>query len=231
MESVGNKIFAAGNIHTDSATLYSIVLASDDSGKDLAGAARAAEGAAASTTSSSWISKTAGSAARSLQPLPQDPFFLITSDGGKTWRQRPLFRREPRGAILQFWFSSRSNGSLVIDRGREPGSTSFTKRPTAATRGCCAKSTRSRCGCKRAAGGNPDWRIRADKANPVVPDRAAAGGEVGCLELVRGGAAGMQTGSRRGAATSGTGTRKLASGGAVRAARPGEHRQRAAQPH
>jgi hypothetical protein len=33
VESVGNKIFAAGNIHSATSTLYSILLASDDAGK------------------------------------------------------------------------------------------------------------------------------------------------------------------------------------------------------
>src|SRR6185295_12256756 len=33
MESVGNQFFTAGNIHSDSATLYSILLSSSDGGK------------------------------------------------------------------------------------------------------------------------------------------------------------------------------------------------------
>ena len=38
-----------------------------------------------------WIS------GANLQSAPRDPFFCITTDGGKTWRQRDHFRRKPRG--------------------------------------------------------------------------------------------------------------------------------------
>src|SRR6476660_3523013 len=33
VESVGNRIFLAGNLHSSSVTLYSVLLASDDGGK------------------------------------------------------------------------------------------------------------------------------------------------------------------------------------------------------
>jgi hypothetical protein len=51
-------------------------------------------------------------------PLPRDPFFLITSDSGKTWARKPVFDDGRAGTILQFWFDSAKDGGMVIDRGQ-----------------------------------------------------------------------------------------------------------------
>ena len=40
---------------------------------------------------------------------------MITADGGKTWRQRPLFEETRFGSITQFWFDSPNNGELIFD--------------------------------------------------------------------------------------------------------------------
>lgn len=115
-EAVGNRIFAAGNIHSSSRTLASLLLASDDDGKTwhepyerirLAGLDRIQF----IDFESGWVS------GETQHPLPKDPFLLATTDGGKTWLQRPIFAEPQFGAILQFWFTSRSNGRMVLDRG------------------------------------------------------------------------------------------------------------------
>ncbi len=116
METVGNKIFLIGNIHTPSTTLYSVFLASEDSGKTWREAYERLRGTGLDHIQfidfeNGWIS------GQELYPLPRDPFLLITNDGGKTWRQRPLFSEPRMGSIQQFWFSSRQNGTLVVDRG------------------------------------------------------------------------------------------------------------------
>ena len=64
-------------------------------------------------------------AGEKVSPLPQDPFLLLTTDGGKTWRSRPIFDEAADnrlGSIQQFTFAGK-NGSLIVDRGvgSDPG--------------------------------------------------------------------------------------------------------------
>jgi photosystem II stability/assembly factor-like uncharacterized protein len=120
VESAGARLFLAGNFHTDRNTLHSIVLASEDGGK-------------------SWIEphpriRAAGldqiqfvdfqhgfiSGSVTLGSLPRDPFFLVTTDGGKSFRDRPVFDEGRIGAIQHFYFESKTNGSLVFDRTKRP---------------------------------------------------------------------------------------------------------------
>lgn len=163
VESVGNKIFTAGNIHSDTATLYSMVLASDDSGKTWREPFERVKASGLDHIQfvdfeNGWIS------GQLLQPLPQDPFFLITSDGGKTWRRRPVFGESRAGSVSQFWFSSRNNGSLVIDRG-ETGQYELYETPNGGETWMLREVNEKPLRLRRAAGaGASDWRIRADKA-------------------------------------------------------------------
>ena len=117
VEAVGNQLFAAGNIHAQTITLYSVLLGSADSGKTWREPHERIRGAGLDRIQfadfeNGWTSGEA------LSPLPQDPFLLITSDGGKTWRQHAIFSESRVGSIQQFFFNSKNDGSLVIDRGR-----------------------------------------------------------------------------------------------------------------
>jgi hypothetical protein len=116
VESVGSRIFAAGNLHSASVTLYSALLASDDAGRTWREAHRGIRGAGLDRIQFA-DAETGWASGQTLSPLPQDPFFLLTADGGKTWRQQSVFGEDRPGTIQEFFFSDRRNGSLVFDRG------------------------------------------------------------------------------------------------------------------
>ncbi len=112
----GSKLFVSGNLHSESATLYSVLLESDDQGESWTEPVPRVRGVGLDLIQfpdfeHGWIS------GETLMPLPRDPFFLITSDGAKTWRNHPIFDEGTAGSILSFWFESSATGSLVLDKG------------------------------------------------------------------------------------------------------------------
>ena len=115
VEAVGARLFLSGNLHTASTTLYSILLASEDGGKTWTEPykrqrATVLEQIQFVDIANGWIG------GQSIEPLPKDPFLLLTTDGGKTWHQSPLFEESRFGSIAQFWFDSPKSGELVFDR-------------------------------------------------------------------------------------------------------------------
>jgi photosystem II stability/assembly factor-like uncharacterized protein len=115
VDAVGARLFLSGNLHTASTTLYAVLLSSEDGGKTWTEPIKRMRSAAYEQIqfvdfANGWIS------GQVIEPLPRDPFLLLTTDGGKTWRHRPLFEESRVGSIAQFWFDSRNNGELVFDR-------------------------------------------------------------------------------------------------------------------
>ncbi|MEA2874798.1 MAG: hypothetical protein QOH67_5173 [Hyphomicrobiales bacterium] len=119
--SAGKKLFIAGNLHSTSATLSSILLASDDGGATWKEPSARVRGA--SLDQLEFYDLDHGWAGGELQyPLSRDPFFLISTDGGATWRKRQVSEDGGPGSVQRFWFDSPQHGELIVDAGRSaPG--------------------------------------------------------------------------------------------------------------
>ncbi len=117
LESFGTTLIAAGNLHSSANTFSSILLASDDHGKTWSEAHDrlpqvVLDQIQFADFSSGWVS------GQTLAQLPRDPFFLVTTDGGKTWKKRPLSDDTQVAAIDAFYFESRTEGWMIVDRSR-----------------------------------------------------------------------------------------------------------------
>jgi hypothetical protein len=166
VEPVGSKIFLTGNLHTTSNTLYSVLLRSDDNGKTWTEAFERLRSSGLEQIQfldfeAGWVG------GQMFESLPRDPFFLATTDGGKTFRRIPVFSESRVGAIEQFLFDSRTQGSLLIDRTQsgESGARhelyeTMTSGDTWMVREVSSRPLK----LKRLRTPNADWRVRADRA-------------------------------------------------------------------
>ncbi len=114
VEANGSSLFLTGNLHTVNTTLFTLLLRSDDLGKTWTEPPMRIRSAALEQIQFAdfqhgWIGGV------KLEPLPRDPFLMITMDGGKTWQPVPLFEETHFGSILQFWFDSATSGQLILD--------------------------------------------------------------------------------------------------------------------
>lgn len=162
VEAVGNKIFLTGNLHTSTMTLYSILLATEDAGKSWTEPNPRIRFAGLDQIQfidfqNGWIS------GANLQSTARDPFLLITTDGGKTWRQRPIFEETRVAAIERFWFDTRENGSLVIDARLDNGHHELYETRAGGESWSMKQATESPIAFP-AAPKNSGWRVRADAA-------------------------------------------------------------------
>lgn len=161
-ETSGARLFVAGNIHSSTVTLYSVLLASDDAGLSWREAHARIRGAGLDhiqffDIATGWASGTV------LFPLPQDPFLLLTTDGGRSWRQRPFFGETFQGSLQQFQFTSRTDGSAILDRG--PGSPERYVRyesPDGGETWAFRQESKRPLELSWPPGARPLWRVRAD---------------------------------------------------------------------
>ena len=114
IEAVGNKLFLPGNLHTPTTTIYSILLVTEDAGKMWIEPHPRIRFTGLDQIQfidfqNGWIS------GANLHNAPRDPFLLLTTDGGKTWRQRPIYDDSRLGVIERFWFDSPREGTMLVD--------------------------------------------------------------------------------------------------------------------
>jgi photosystem II stability/assembly factor-like uncharacterized protein len=166
VEGVGNRIFLAGNLHTPAVTVFSTLLASDDGGHTWREAHARIRSAGLDRIQ--FLDAEIGWAAgEKLSPLPQDPFLLLTSDGGKTWRLRPIFSETADnrfGTIQQFFFTAKDNGALIIDRGQGADGDRYElyESPDAGESWNFKQSSTKPLTLRKTAPLSTDWRLRVD---------------------------------------------------------------------
>jgi hypothetical protein len=115
--AAGKKVFVAGNLHAQSATLSSILLGSDDGGLTWKETAPPVRGAALDQFQF-YDAQRGWASGETVYPLARDPFFLITSDGGESWRNRAVTDEGGPGSIQRFLFDSPQHGELLVDGGK-----------------------------------------------------------------------------------------------------------------
>ena len=117
VESQGTKILAGGNLHSTSATLSSILLRSDDSGATWKQPTAGIRGSAIDQLQL-YDSGHGFAAGETQYPLPRDPFFLLTTDGGASWHKHLVGEDGDPGSIQRFWFDSPMHGEVVVETGK-----------------------------------------------------------------------------------------------------------------
>jgi hypothetical protein len=113
----GRTLALAGNLHGRSTTLYSVLLESSDNGATWKEPAERIAGAALDQVQ--LIDSLHGWAAGETQvPLARDPFILISTDGGASWKKKLVAEEETVGAVQRFWFDSTDHGELIAEARR-----------------------------------------------------------------------------------------------------------------
>jgi hypothetical protein len=150
VEAAGAKIFVTGNLHTATATLWSLLAVSEDGGKTWSEPQTRLRGAALDLiqfvdAETGWV------AGQIAGAMPKDPFFLKTTDGGKTWRRTPVFEESSYGVVEQFQFQTKTEGWLVVNR-RGAGNQRYQKMDTMT--------------------GGDSWMLKEASATPVAGGKA-----------------------------------------------------------
>ena len=164
----GNNYFVAGDIHSDSVTLYSVLLGSEDAGHtwhELFKRIRAA-----GLDHLQFLdAQTGWAGGEQLFPLPQDPFVMVTTDGGKTWRGQPIFGENSDyhfGSLQEMFFSSKTTGAVVVDRssGGDPGPFGLYETNDGGASWNIKDQNAKPLHVKGAPPPDADWRVRVDAA-------------------------------------------------------------------
>ncbi|HUA18106.1 MAG TPA: hypothetical protein VMB25_05130 [Bryobacteraceae bacterium] len=175
LEAVGNKIFLTGDLHTSDTTLSSVLLASEDGGVTWTEPAARMRYSGLDQIQfidpqNGWIS------GANLQSAPRDPFLLITTDGGKTWRERPLFEESRVAAIEKFWFDSPENGSLLVDATLDNGKHELYETKTGGESWAIELASASPIKFAHGRTGERVWRLQPDAATHSYAIEKTEGG-------------------------------------------------------
>lgn len=114
MESLGSVTILAGNLHTSTNTLQSILLVSEDGGANWREAHPRLKSSALESMqfldfSTGWL------VGHSSLALPRDPFVLLTTDSGRSWRKVDLYAESRVGVVEDFAFQTAKRGWLLVD--------------------------------------------------------------------------------------------------------------------
>jgi len=164
VEGGGDKLFAVGNLHTAAVTLYSVLLASDDAGHTWREAYERMRGAGLDHVQF-LDPETGWASGETLYPLPQEPFVLNTTDGGKTWQKHSIFgdNSDNRfGSIQQIYFAAKNSGSVVVDRGEGAGSERYALYESPDGESWMIKEESGKPIRLKHLPPAPEWRARAD---------------------------------------------------------------------
>lgn len=160
VEAAGARLFLTGNLHTAAATLWSVLLMSEDGGKSWVEPFPRIRGAVLDQIQ--FIGSDAGWAAGHIAgSLPKDPFLLKTTDGGKSWRRIPVFEESTYASVEQLRFTSPAEGTLTLSR--RGAASGRTQRLETMSGGDTWMTSEVSAQAAPPAKPRPsDWRIRAD---------------------------------------------------------------------
>jgi hypothetical protein len=172
--TAGKKLFVAGDLHATAVTLSSVMLSTDDAGatwKEPSARIRAA----AVEQLEFYDLDHAWAAGETQYPLPRDPFFLLSTDGGSSWRTRPVTEDGGPGSVQRFWFDSAQHGELIVDAGKTAPSGRFlTYESETGGESWMIRSTGDKMPSLRRAPatlGNSDFRLRANGKSYQIEKR------------------------------------------------------------
>ncbi len=122
-DSAGSKLIVAGDLHADTATLWSVLLVSGDGGQSWMEPFDRLRGVALDQVQFPDFA-TGFVSGRTAGALSKDPFLLRTLDGGKSWLRLPVLEEGAVGLIERFHFESATHGVAQVDRAR-PGAARY----------------------------------------------------------------------------------------------------------
>jgi photosystem II stability/assembly factor-like uncharacterized protein len=164
--AAGNKVVVVGNFHSSAVTMFSTVLASEDGGRTWREPHDRIRAAGLDRVQF-LDAETGWTAGEKLQPLPMDPFVLLTTDGGRSWRHRAIFSETAEnrlGTIQQFGFTTKDSGSLIIDRGTGADGDRYElyESPDGGQSWSFKQSSQKPLTLRRPSPVSTEWRLRVD---------------------------------------------------------------------